>query len=55
MDRDTDIGGVGSRFPTTRRTVVAAMRSGDETERARALDTLVAAYWKPVYKYLRWS
>jgi DNA-directed RNA polymerase specialized sigma24 family protein len=34
-----------------------AARSSDEAERARAMDTLCAAYWKPVYKYvrLRWN
>ena len=54
MDRDTDIGGSSARFPTTRRSVVAATRSQDAQERSRALAALVAAYWKPVYKYLRW-
>jgi len=47
----------GDRFPRTRWSVIDAARSGDETERARAMDTLCAAYWKPVYKYvrLRWK
>jgi RNA polymerase sigma factor (sigma-70 family) len=47
----------GDRFPLTRWSVIDAARSRDETERARALDTLCAAYWKPVYKYvrLRWN
>jgi RNA polymerase sigma factor (sigma-70 family) len=40
-------------FPTTRRSLVAALASGDVGERARAFDTLVAVYWRPVYKYLR--
>lgn len=40
-------------FPTTRRTMVAALASGDPAERERAFDTLVAVYWRPVYKYLR--
>jgi DNA-directed RNA polymerase specialized sigma24 family protein len=37
--------------------VLDAVKSADPTEHARALDTLFAAYWKPVYKYvrLRWS
>lgn len=40
-------------FPTTRRSVVLALASGDEAERIRAFDTLVACYWKPLYKFAR--
>jgi|SRR5215467_645641 len=40
-------------FPLTRWSVVAAARSDDAALRARALDRLCAAYWKPVYKYIR--
>ncbi len=45
------------KFPLTRWSVLEAARSDDATERERALETLFAAYWKPVYKYvrLRWS
>ena len=43
----------GGNFPPTRWSVVAAARSDDSAERARALDVLFAAYWKPVYKYIR--
>jgi len=37
--------------------VVLAVRSRDEQERARALEAVVAAYWRPVYRHLRarWS
>ena len=44
-------------FPTTRRSVVLALGSADAAERTRAFDTLVACYWKPLYKYARvaWS
>jgi RNA polymerase sigma factor (sigma-70 family) len=44
-------------FPTTRRSIVLALGSADAAERARAFDTLVACYWKPLYKYARvaWS
>jgi len=47
----------GDRFPPTRRSVVEAVRSIDAEERERALQALCAAYWKPVYKYvrLRWN
>ena len=40
-------------FPSTHRSVVLAVRSADPEERARALDTLVSAYWRPVFKYVR--
>jgi RNA polymerase sigma factor (sigma-70 family) len=45
------------RFPLTRCSVLEAARSSNHAERARAMDTLCAAYWKPVYKYirLRWN
>jgi RNA polymerase sigma factor (sigma-70 family) len=41
------------RFPATRWSVIDAARSHDLDERQRALETLFAAYWKPVYKYVR--
>jgi len=52
-----DLPSGGDRFPRTRRSVIEAVRSMDAGERARALDLLCAAYWKPVYKYvrLRWN
>ncbi|HSC46036.1 MAG TPA: sigma-70 family RNA polymerase sigma factor [Candidatus Acidoferrum sp.] len=43
----------GGNFPPTRWSVVEAARSSDADVRARALDMLFAAYWKPVYKYIR--
>jgi RNA polymerase sigma factor (sigma-70 family) len=45
------------RFPPTRFSVIKAAQSPDSAERQRALETLCAAYWKPVYKYvrLRWN
>lgn len=46
-------GGGGGRFPPTRWSAVLAARSDDPAERTRALDLLIAAYWKPVYKYIR--
>ena len=47
----------GDQFPVTRWSVVDAVKSADPAEQARALETLFAAYWKPVYKYvrLRWN
>ena len=44
----------GDRFPPTRRSVVEAIRSIDAEERECALEALCTAYWKPVYKYVRW-
>jgi RNA polymerase sigma factor (sigma-70 family) len=44
----------GDRFPPTRRSVIEAVRSIDAEERERALEALCTAYWKPVYKYVRW-
>lgn len=40
-------------FPTTRRSIVLALGSDDGEERTRAFDTLVAIYWKPLYKFAR--
>jgi RNA polymerase sigma factor (sigma-70 family) len=56
MRDDTKIGGAAS-FPVTRGSVIEAARSSQPDERRRALETLIAVYWKPVYKYirLRWS
>jgi RNA polymerase sigma factor (sigma-70 family) len=40
-------------FPPTRHSVVARTRSEDEETRRIAFATIIEAYWKPVYKYLR--
>jgi RNA polymerase sigma factor (sigma-70 family) len=40
-------------FPATRLSVVARTRSADAETRRLAFATLIEAYWKPVYKYLR--
>lgn len=50
---DTKIGGPGGKFPATRWSAIVAARSTDSAERARALETVVEAYWKPIYKYVR--
>jgi RNA polymerase sigma factor (sigma-70 family) len=42
-----------SRFPFTRHSVLALVRSEDEEARQLGWDALVRAYWKPAYKYLR--
>jgi RNA polymerase sigma factor (sigma-70 family) len=40
-------------FPPTRLSVVARTRSDDAETRRLAFATIIEAYWKPVYKYLR--
>lgn len=54
---DEDFQPGGDRFPPTRRSVVEAAGSADAEERERALESLCAAYWRPIYKYirLRWN
>jgi RNA polymerase sigma factor (sigma-70 family) len=52
MDSDTDLGGPAV-YPVTRCSVVRATGNPDPQIRRDAFETLVAAYWKPVYKYLR--
>jgi RNA polymerase sigma-70 factor (ECF subfamily) len=42
-----------TRFPDTRGSLVAALRSPDEAIRVRAHSTLAEAYWKPIYTYVR--
>lgn len=53
MSDDTGIGGPSAKFPPTRWSAIVAARSADQGERRRGFETLVAAYWKPVYKYIR--
>ncbi|HKD64047.1 MAG TPA: sigma factor [Candidatus Acidoferrales bacterium] len=57
MTQDTNIGGASGRFPATHWSAVLATRSSDPEERSRALEAIAAAYWKPIYKYVRvrWS
>jgi RNA polymerase sigma factor (sigma-70 family) len=44
---------IAARFPPTRHSALEALRSSDESERRRGLDAIAAAYWRPVYAYLR--
>jgi RNA polymerase sigma factor (sigma-70 family) len=57
MGNEFQLNGSGGQFPQTRWSVLEAARSDDAANRRRALGTLIAAYWKPVYKYirLRWN
>jgi RNA polymerase sigma factor (sigma-70 family) len=49
---ETSIGGGEREFPNTRWTVIASSRSGADA-RAKALEELLASYWKPLYFYVR--
>ncbi|HSL71235.1 MAG TPA: hypothetical protein VK864_13395, partial [Longimicrobiales bacterium] len=40
-------------FPTTRCSVLERLGSTDDQTRSDAYDTLVRAYWQPIYTYLR--
>ena len=53
MPDHTDTGSPGDRFPITRLSAIVAAGSEDQVERSRAFEVLVAAYWMPVYKYIR--
>jgi DNA-directed RNA polymerase specialized sigma24 family protein len=53
VDNDTDLGGLEAGFPATQCSLVRAAGSADPDVRKQAQDTLIAAYWKPVYKYIR--
>lgn len=48
-DPDTSIGGAQTRFPDTRISLLAEAAS----DRSPAREAILAAYWKPVYKYIR--
>jgi RNA polymerase sigma factor (sigma-70 family) len=52
MRDDGNLRGQG-QFPATRGSLIVAARSAEPEERQRALEVLIAAYWKPVYKYIR--
>ncbi len=41
------------QFPATRRSAVFAVRNENPGERRNAFETLIEAYWKPVYKLIR--
>ena len=53
IDPDTDIGGAQHRFPETNQSAIVRARSTDQVVRQRAFETILASYWKPVYKYVR--
>ena len=52
---DTRIGGASSKFPATHRSAIVASGSAEPEERRRAFEKIVAAYWKPVYTFIRFK
>ncbi len=53
MEKDTAIGGQRRGFPATRHSLIEAVGDTDTAVRRQAFGSLVQAYWKPVYKYVR--
>jgi DNA-directed RNA polymerase specialized sigma24 family protein len=53
MPRFADASETPRPFPSTRHSIVTALRDPDPARRREAFGTLVAGYWKPVYRYLR--
>jgi DNA-directed RNA polymerase specialized sigma24 family protein len=53
MGQDTEMGGPSAAFPPTRCSVIFTAASQDAETRKLGFESLVAAYWKPVYKYVR--
>jgi RNA polymerase sigma factor (sigma-70 family) len=53
VTHDTDIGGSAANFPVTQCSLIRDAGSPDPIVRRHAQETLIAAYWKPVYKYIR--
>jgi hypothetical protein len=49
----TTMGGMSSRLPETRWSLILAARTRDDTRRRLAIATLTDSYWKPIYCYLR--
>lgn len=53
MASDSNFATPTDRFPQTSWSAIRAAAGTDQGERERALSTLIAAYWKPVYKHIR--
>ena len=51
MDKDTAIGGPPDRLPSTQASLLEAAAAGGLP--GEALDRVIALYWKPVYRYIR--
>ena len=55
MQDDTFIGGQHDRFPLTQMSAIVAVASADEQVRSHAFESIITAYWRPVYKYIRFK
>jgi DNA-directed RNA polymerase specialized sigma24 family protein len=53
MDNNPNNKTPSDRFPVTRLSAIVAASSSNPEERTRAFEVLIAAYWMPVYKYVR--
>jgi RNA polymerase sigma factor (sigma-70 family) len=53
MDSDTNLGGPAAVFPATCCSLVRDTANPDAAIRKLATETLISAYWKPIYKYIR--
>jgi RNA polymerase sigma factor (sigma-70 family) len=53
MDADTQIGGQHGRFPETHPSAISAAVSDDAARRRPGQEAIIAAYWKPAYRYIR--
>lgn len=53
MPSDTEMGGPNGEFPLTQYSALLDLVHPEPPRRKQALDTLMLAYWKPVYKYIR--
>ena len=52
-DGNTDMGGERRSFPSTHWSQLAAVRDAVTEEHRAILNSLIEAYWKPVYWYIR--
>ncbi len=52
-DPDTSLGGPYEGFPSTRPSLLVAATGPEQGLRQGAFGAITAAYWKPVYKYIR--
>jgi RNA polymerase sigma factor (sigma-70 family) len=52
-DPDTSLGGPYEGFPSTRPSLLLDATGAEQGIRRSAFEAITAAYWKPVYKYIR--
>lgn len=53
LNRTMSVNSQDGNFPQTHHSVVLAAQSDDPATRSRAIEAIAAAYWRPVYKYVR--